>query len=175
MEIRIRRMNEEDVPAARALDMACFSLPWPESAYHFEVSKNPDSLPLVMEVLDDQGKWGLVGLMVIWLILDEAHIGTIAIDTDYRRKGLARRLLGEGLLLSHEKGAVAAYLEVRRGNLAAQALYHQFGFTIEGVRLRYYQDNHEDALLLTLKPMNIDLIKSLIEMWTEEPWSPPSC
>ena len=155
-------MNEDDVPAAHALDMACFSLPWPESAYHFEVSRNPDSLPLVIEIGSDQGEWRLAGLIVIWLILDEAHIGTIAIGADYRRMGLARKLLGEGLFMSHEKGAIAAYLEVRRGNMAAQALYHQFGFTIEGVRPRYYKDNQEDALLLTLKPIDIDLIKSLI-------------
>jgi [ribosomal protein S18]-alanine N-acetyltransferase len=155
-------MSEDDVQAAHALDVACFSLPWPESAYHFEVSRNPDSLPLVIEVKAVQGEWRLAGLMVIWLILDEAHIGTLAIGSDYRRMGLARKLLGEGLLLSHEKGALAAYLEVRRGNLAAQALYHQFGFTIEGVRLHYYKDNQEDALLLTLTPIDIDLIKSFI-------------
>jgi ribosomal-protein-alanine N-acetyltransferase len=144
------------------LDVACFSLPWPVSAYHFEVSINPNSLPLVIEIRGDQGEWRLAGLMVIWLILDEAHIGTIAVGVDYRRMGLARKLLGEGLLMSHEKGAVVAYLEVRRGNLAAQALYHQFGFTIEGVRSRYYKDNQEDALLLTLKPMDIGRINTLI-------------
>ncbi len=155
-------MIEDDVPAAHAMDVACFSLPWPISAYHFEVSINPDSLPLVIEIRDDQREWRLAGLMVIWLILDEAHIGTIAIGDDYRRMGLARKLLREGLLMSHDRGAVAAYLEVRRGNLAAQALYQQFGFTIEGVRSRYYKDNREDALLLTLKPMDIDLIKTLI-------------
>jgi [ribosomal protein S18]-alanine N-acetyltransferase len=142
--------------------VASFSLPWPESAYHFEVSRNPDSLPLVIEVKEDQGVWRLAGLMVIWLILDEAHIGTIAISAEFRRKGLARMLLREGLLQSGRKGATAAYLEVRRGNLGAQALYNQFGFTIEGVRPHYYKDNHEDALLLTLKPMDINHINSLV-------------
>jgi ribosomal-protein-alanine N-acetyltransferase len=155
-------MTEDDVQDVHALDVACFSLPWPVSAYHFEVSINPNSLPLVIEIRGDQGEWRLAGLMVIWLILDEAHIGTIAVGVDYRRMGLARKLLGEGLLMSHEKGAVVAYLEVRRGNLAAQALYHQFGFTIEGVRSRYYKDNQEDALLLTLKPMDIGRINTLI-------------
>jgi [ribosomal protein S18]-alanine N-acetyltransferase len=155
-------MSVEDVPVVHALDVASFSLPWPLSAYQFEVTKNPDSLPLVIEVKDEQGNWRISGVMVIWLILDEAHIGTIAIDADYRRRGLARQLLGEGLLFSHAKGATVAYLEVRRGNTGAQELYRQFGFTIEGVRPRYYQDNHEDALLLTLKPLDIDRIKSLI-------------
>jgi [ribosomal protein S18]-alanine N-acetyltransferase len=162
IDSRVRRMVEEDVAVVHALDVASFTLPWPLSAYQFEVSRNPDSLPLVIEVKDGQGNWRIAGVMVIWLILDEAHIGTIAIDAEYRRKGLARRLLGEGLLLSHTKGAVAAYLEVRRGNIGAQELYRQFGFTIEGVRARYYQDNHEDALLLTLKPLIADWIESLI-------------
>lgn len=154
-------MVEEDVTVVHALDVASFSLPWPLSAYQFEVTRNPDSLPLVIEVRDVQGNWQIAGAMVIWLILDEAHIGTIAIDAEYRRKGLARILLGEGLLISHTKGAVAAYLEVRRGNIGAQELYRQFGFTIEGVRPHYYKDNHEDAFLLTLKPLNIDRIKVL--------------
>jgi ribosomal-protein-alanine N-acetyltransferase len=154
-------MTEEDVQAVHAMDVASFSLPWPESAYHFEVSHNPDSLPLVIEVKDERGGWQLAGLMVIWLILDEAHIGTIAIDAGFRRMGLGRMLLREGLLQSCQKGSEAAYLEVRRGNLSAQALYNQFGFTIEGVRQRYYKDNHEDALLLTLKPMTINQINSL--------------
>ena len=162
IETRVRRMLEEDVPVVHALDVASFSLPWPQSAYHFEVTRNPDSLPLVIEVKDNQGNWRIAGVMVIWLILDEAHIGTIAIDAEYRRNGLARILLSEGLLISQTKGAVAAYLEVRRGNIGAQELYRQFGFTIEGVRPRYYKDNHEDALLLTLKPLNVDRIKSLI-------------
>jgi [ribosomal protein S18]-alanine N-acetyltransferase len=162
LDSRVRRMVEEDVPVVHALDVASFTLPWPLSAYQFEVSRNPDSIPLVIEVKDDQENWRIAGVMVIWLILDEAHIGTIAIDAEYRRKGLARRLLGEGLLISRTKGAVAAYLEVRRGNIGAQELYRQFGFTIEGVRPRYYQDNHEDALLLTLKPLIVDRIQSLI-------------
>ncbi len=162
IECKVRRMVMEDVPVVHALDVASFSLPWPLRAYEFEVTKNPDSLPLVIEVKDEQGNWRIAGVMVIWLILDEAHIGTIAIDADHRRKGLARQLIGEGLLISHEKGATTAYLEVRRGNSGAQELYRQFGFTIEGVRPRYYQDNHEDALLLTLKPLDANRIKSLI-------------
>jgi ribosomal-protein-alanine N-acetyltransferase len=162
IDSRVRRMTEEDVLVVHALDVASFNLPWPLSAYQFEVSRNPDSLPLVIEVKDDQGNWRIAGVMVIWLILDEAHIGTIAIDAEYRRKGLARRLLGEGLMISHTKGAVAAYLEVRRGNIGAQELYRQFGFTIEGVRPGYYKDNHEDALLLTLKPLIANQIESLI-------------
>jgi ribosomal-protein-alanine N-acetyltransferase len=151
----------QDIPAVRDLDVSSFSLPWPESAYHFEVTRNPDSLPLVIEVEDDGGKTQIAGMAVIWLILDEAHIGTIAIGSKFRRQGLAKRLLKEGLLMSYEKGARTSFLEVRRSNLAAQELYKQFGFTIEGIRPHYYKDNHEDALLLTLRPLIADKLKKV--------------
>ncbi len=157
----VRRMILDDIPVVRALDVASFSLPWPESAYLFELTHNPDSLPLVIEIKDDTGSKRIAGMMVIWLILDEAHIGTIAIDPLFRRRGLAKTLLSEGLLMSFEKGARAAFLEVRRSNLAAQELYKQFGFTIEGVRPHYYKDNHEDALLLTLRPLIAKRIKTI--------------
>jgi ribosomal-protein-alanine N-acetyltransferase len=39
---------------------------------------------------------------------------------------------------------------VRRSNLAAQALYHRFQFRQVGMRARYYEDNGEDAILMTL-------------------------
>jgi ribosomal-protein-alanine N-acetyltransferase len=42
---------------------------------------------------------------------------------------------------------------VRKGNLAAQALYTKFGFKITGIRPRYYSNNGEDALMMTLDPM----------------------
>ena len=41
-------------------------------------------------------------------------------------------------------------LEVRRSNLAAQALYHQCGFLDVGYRKRYYE-NSEDALIMALE------------------------
>jgi ribosomal-protein-alanine N-acetyltransferase len=161
MESKVRRMTLEDIPVVHALDVASFNLPWPESAYHFELTRNPDSLPLVIEVRDNEGNLKIIGMLVIWLILDEAHIGTIAIDSAFRRQGLAKRLLAEGLRMSYKRGARTALLEVRKGNLPAQKLYKQFGFTIEGVRPGYYKDNHEDALLLTLRPLITEEIKTI--------------
>ncbi|MBI4732622.1 MAG: ribosomal-protein-alanine N-acetyltransferase, partial [Chloroflexi bacterium] len=42
------------------------------------------------------------------------------------------------------------FLEVRAGNLGAQALYQKYGFVVDGVRPHYYKDNNEDAVLMTL-------------------------
>lgn len=40
-------------------------------------------------------------------------------------------------------------LEVRKSNQKAIALYQKNGFDIQSIRRDYYQDNHEDAYLMT--------------------------
>ena len=89
-------------------------------------------------------------MLVLWLILDEAHIGTIAAHPDYRRLGIGARLLAQALLQASREGAAVSLLEVRRGNLAAQELYRRFGYQVDGVRKHYYRDNGEDAILMSL-------------------------
>ena len=117
-------------------------------------TQNPNSLNLVAEADFGAGKKAIAGMIVVWVIVDEAHIGTVAVDAAYRRQGIGRQLVTRALLASLERGARQAYLEVRRGNLAAQALYLQLGFEVVGERRRYYHDNHEDALLMTLNRLD---------------------
>jgi Acetyltransferases len=60
----------------------------------------------------------------------------------------------EALRSAWSEGAVRAFLEVRSGNTAAQAMYKKYGFIVAGVRLRYYKDNNEDAILMNLEDLN---------------------
>jgi ribosomal-protein-alanine N-acetyltransferase len=72
----------------------------------------------------------------------------IAVIPEYRRMGLARRLVGLVLGISRALGAKKAFLEVREGNRAARALYEGAGFEQVGLRKGYYPDTGEDALVL---------------------------
>ncbi len=150
LPLLIRPMTLEDVPCVRQIDVLSFSLPWSERSYRFEVMENTHSSNWVAEVTLPDGSREIAAMMVIWIILDEAHIATIAVLKEYRRQGMGKRLLAQGLLAAHERGARLAYLEVRRSNLNALAMYEQFGFQVVGERPKYYQDNQEDALLMTL-------------------------
>ena len=152
--VRVRAMTQEDLEQVQAIDQASFTLPWPSSAYRYELFDNENSLCRVAELLLPEGKWGVVGLIVIWLVLDEAHIATIAIHPAYRGHGIARKLLAESLKDCLEQGAHSATLEVREHNEVAQSLYQQFGFNVVGRRTHYYRDNQEDALLMTLPELN---------------------
>ena len=149
MSTVIRRMTLDDVERVVAIDQASFSLPWPERSFRFELNGNTAARCWVAEV-DGQ----LVGMVVVWLILDEAHIATLATHPEFRRHGVAAQLLVHALQAARAEGARSSFLEVRASNLAAQALYRKLGFIQSGLRRRYYKDNGEDALLMTLESLD---------------------
>lgn len=152
--LSIRKMDAHDIDAVIALDKLSFTLPWPESAFHYEVEKNPAARCWVAEIRAEQENPKLAGMAILWLILDEAHIATIAVDPTYRQHHIGQRLLAYALVDAWERGARKAFLEVRKSNLAARELYSKFGFVEAGVRKWYYQDNREDAILLNLEDLD---------------------
>ena len=139
----------QDIPAAVQLDQLSFSLPWPERSFRFELTDNEASRCWVAEV---DGR--VVGMIVAWLLVDETHIATIATHPEYRRMGIASKLLSHALLYTLDEGAESSFLEVRESNLAAQEMYRKFGYEVAGRRKRYYKDNDEDALLMILKSLS---------------------
>jgi [ribosomal protein S18]-alanine N-acetyltransferase len=103
----------------------------------------------------------VVGMVVAWLFVDEAHIATIATHPEYRRQGIARKLLLHTLQSAMREGAHSSFLEVRESNLPAQEMYRKFGYVEVGRRKRYYKDNDEDAILMNLEKINIDRFNEL--------------
>jgi len=91
----------------------------------------------------------LVGMAGIWMMVDEAHIVTIAVRKSHRHQGLGEWLLISIIDLSMRLRAKYVTLEVRESNRTAQALYEKYGFTKAGTRRKYYSDNGEDALIMT--------------------------
>jgi ribosomal-protein-alanine N-acetyltransferase len=63
------------------------------------------------------------------------------------------------LRAAQDDGARRAFLEVRAGNSAAQAMYKKYGFVADGVRPRYYKDNNEDAILMSLHSLHVESLK----------------
>ena len=100
----------------------------------------PDKPPYVDE---------LVGMAGIWMMVDEAHIVTIAVRKACRRQGLGDQLLIAIVEMARQLNARIVTLEVRVSNTIAQALYKKYGFTVAGTRRKYYSDNGEDALIMS--------------------------
>ena len=151
MKLIIRKMTLEDVPDVIDLDQKSFSLPWPERSFRFELTANPASRCWVAEL---DGK--IVGMIVVWLIVEEAHVATLATHPDFRRRGIGQRLLSHALRYLIDEGARSSFLEVRESNFSAQEMYRKFGYEAAGRRPHYYRDNDEDAILMNLASLKAE-------------------
>ena len=96
----------------------------------------------------------IIGFAGLWLMVDEAHITTIAMHPDYRRRGLGEFMLVSLIDIAYSIGAKWVTLEVRVSNYTAQNLYRKYGFREAGLRHRYYSDNQEDALIMWTDEIN---------------------
>lgn len=167
----IRPMRLEDLEPVRAIDRLSFSLPWPEKAFHYELTENPASLLWVAETQIPEGRGEVVGMIVVWMILDEVHIATLAVHPEHRGQGVGSHLMRVALKEAILRGVRRAMLEVRAHNRAAQSLYRRFGFEVVSRRLRYYRDNDEDALLMNLKDLGEGYL-AWLEDGAPGQWSP---
>lgn len=78
----------------------------------------------------------------------ESELLHLAVAPEWRRQGIGRMLLRQGLLLLSGQGCTVCYLEVRSSNTAARQLYALAGFVETGRRKHYYSQPVEDALLM---------------------------
>jgi ribosomal-protein-alanine N-acetyltransferase len=146
--LTIRPMAVADLDAVQGIEHASFTTPWPPQAYRQELESNRLAHYLVGQLGDDVVAYG-----GIWLMVDEAHITTVAVHPAFRRRRIGERLLLAMLDVSLDRHANEATLEVRLSNLAARRLYEKYGFRPVGIRPRYYSDNQEDALIMTTEPL----------------------
>ena len=133
-----------DLDEVAVIEKISFTAPWPTSAYTTELTTNR-----LARYVGARIDGVLVGFGGIWLMVDEAHITTMAVLPTNRRTGVATILLLELLQEARRGGARVATLDVRVSNVDAQSLYRSFGFAEVGRRIRYYDDNGEDALVMT--------------------------
>ncbi|PNU20948.1 ribosomal-protein-alanine N-acetyltransferase [Geothermobacter hydrogeniphilus] len=134
----IRRLTADDLEKITALERRCQPHPWSRELFCRELG-NPVARFHVAELAGS-----IAGYLCCWQIGDELEIHNVATDPDYRRRGIARRLLA-GVLA--DPGVARVFLEVRSGNRGAIALYRALGFRVSDCRRGYYHDG-EDALLM---------------------------
>jgi len=115
-----------------------------------EVAEVADTrAPVVLVALGDRAE--VVGAALGLLQHDEGHVLDLGVDPAQRRHGIGTALLRALLDALLARGARAVTLEVRAGNLGAQALYRAEGFAVEGRRPGYYPDG-EDAVIMWWRP-----------------------
>lgn len=142
--LHLEPLAEEHIPAILVIEKRSNGAPWSERSFRNELNHPYGIFRVAMEGPD------VVGYAGAWLPIDEAHITTVAVAPEHRRKGIGRRLIIELLRLAKERGMVCSTLEVRAGNDPARELYTSLGYVVSARRKAYYPDNQEDALVMWL-------------------------
>jgi ribosomal-protein-alanine N-acetyltransferase len=143
---RLRPMAQADLPRVASLERQSYVFPWNDQIF-------ADCLRVGYHCVVVETADGVSGYGVLSLGAGEAHILNVCIADEWRRRGIGRRLLIALLAHARDRGVRDAFLEVRRSNRAAIALYHHLGFECVGMRRGYYQaqGGREDALVYRLE------------------------
>lgn len=142
-EVSIEPMTVDHLDDVLRIDALVYPRPWSASLWRHELSQQFRRCYLV--ALEGSSVVGYAGMM---LLVDEAHVASVAVDPRYQGAGVASRLVAELLARGVEAGYDDFTLEVRMSNERAQALYRRFGFVPAGVRRNYYSDSNEDAMIM---------------------------
>lgn len=153
--LEIVPMAASDVAAVTRIEKASFSTVWPSDAFHNELNANKLAHYFVGRIAGRVVAYG-----GIWVILEDSHITTIAVDPGYRGRRYGEvmllRLIDEAL----ERGAAWMTLEVRESNTVAQHLYRKYGFTTVTMRRGYYSDDNESALVMWAGNLKSELYRN---------------
>jgi ribosomal-protein-alanine N-acetyltransferase len=180
--IKVEEMKLSDVPEVMEIERVSFPLPWPAHAYRYELLENELSHYFVARflgpTLTEQSKSPLarlrrafrgdndsevVGYGGFWMLYDEAHISTLAVGLEWRRRGIGELLLLTMLERAVDLQAEVTTLEVRTSNILAQNLYHKYRFQMVGLRRRYYSNNNEDAFIMTVENIQSTAYRRYLE------------
>ena len=150
MSIDLRPLTLADLASIERIERRAYPTPWSRSMFAGEIAKQSS---ICLGAIDAENAGLLVGYMIISRYADAWHVMNIAIDEDYRRRGIATQLLNRLFALTSTDDRRGYTLEVRVSNGHAIKLYESLGFVARGIRRGYYTDNREDALIMWKDPL----------------------
>lgn len=142
-------MTIADLDRVMAVEAASYPFPWTRGNF-------VDSLAAdyAAGVLLDIAGGELLGYFVAMPGVAELHLLNITIAPAARGHGHASHVIAALRRLARARSAQQIWLEVRRSNHSAQAVYRHLGFSEVGVRTNYYPapaGRREDAVLMSLR------------------------
>ena len=149
MTVELRRLQPRDLAAVERVERASYATPWSRSMFAGELGKTSS---ICLGAFDPDADL-LLGYLVISRYVDAWHVMNVAVDPDYRGRGVASALLNRLFELTAGEDRRGYTLEVRVSNERAIRLYERMGFRARGIRRGYYTDNREDALIMWKDPV----------------------
>jgi len=153
--VTVKKMTPDDIDGVMQIEARAYgNHHWSRSSFLSEIT-NELAFYYALYTSDNV----LAGYAGCWHILEEAHITTIAVHPDYRKRKFAQILLSKVITDCYKDKIKYITLEVRESNTPAINLYSKYGFSSFGKRKGYYQDNNEDALIMWTKNIFFDEFK----------------
>lgn len=138
-------MTADDLDDVHRIERRSFTNPWPRSSFEGEIDNEPMSESLVIIHSPDDR---IIGYIIIWMMKDVVQISNIAVDPEYRRRGVGEQVMLRIIRRKRREGFRRVFLEVRPSNTTAVKLYEKLGFVVVGKRPHYYHKPKEDALIM---------------------------
>lgn len=151
-ELTIELMSEHDLLEVVEIEEKSGLSRWGWAAYYAELQGANRELMLVAMPKTSQAveRREIAGYIAARATAGELHINNVAVRYAYRRNGIGYILLSRAIEQAKRMGVNSAFLEVRSGNSAAQALYKKCGFKPVARRPNYYSEPLEDAIVMNL-------------------------
>ncbi|HEV2351763.1 MAG TPA: ribosomal protein S18-alanine N-acetyltransferase [Terriglobia bacterium] len=148
--MKTRQFEREDLPSILAIQhRSAGAARWQDSDY-LRLASEPGGMIVVAE-LETMTPPKVLGFAAFQRLIDEAELRNIAVDPDHLHQGIGKALLIEARKHLLKAGTKRLFLEVRKSNKPALALYYSAGFALLSERKEYYRDPTEDAYVLSLQ------------------------
>lgn len=141
-----RNAKKNDIEKILEIEKVSFPNPWSRVAFECEISKLLMGTG-IFQVAEDEENSKICGYICANIVIDYIHILNLAVDLDYRKKGIASEFIKRIEAEAVKRKIYGVTLEVRETNTAAINLYSKFGFDIKGSREKYYE-NKDNALIM---------------------------
>lgn len=139
-------MKQDDLPEILAIESEAFPTPWTEGMFLDEMrTTHAQCLSIKTDV---DGVTFIAAYIIFWFVADEVHLHNLAVRKEFRGQGLGYNMMNLMKSIAAQVGINRQTLEVRESNHRAINLYRKCGFVVKGRRPRYYNDTHEDALIM---------------------------
>jgi ribosomal-protein-alanine N-acetyltransferase len=148
-EYEIHPLTDKNVNEVLRLNVRCFRNGENYTKHTFNYLLG-ESRNLSYRITTASGE--MVGFVFVLVNEDgSAHLTTIGVAPEHRRRGLAQRLLLHVEDALAKRNVRTIVLEVRVSNISAQELYRNVGYSVVQ-RLAKYYNNGEDCYLM-IKPV----------------------
>lgn len=131
----IREITKDDIQAVFEIERRSFEEPW---RYEALMEETDGDSALFLGLFGSDGT--LKAYVCFGFVLNEAELLRLAVLFEYRRQGIAAKLLSHSENILRSYGIDTVFLEVRPCNLPARALYEKIGFERISYRPNYYGD-----------------------------------